>query len=350
MKRLLFCAAFVGTLITQGFGQELNCTQKLRTARATYEQGRLHELPVLLEGCLKSGFTETERVEAYRLLVLTYIYLEEPEKADDAMIGLLNTDHFYKINEVVDPVEFKSLYKKFRTTPIFSYGAKFGVNTNHISVLENYYVWASSRGKGEYKSKFGVQFGLLFEKNLNDQLIINPELYYSGSSYLYTNSSISFGDTVAQNPDKAEFTIKQSRAQVNILVQYKIGGGKFSPYIAVGPGIGYLLSSSVSGDVTVGSQITIPSTKTEDNYKALTYSIIASAGIKYKVGSFYLTADLRYQRGIGNVVKKENRFKASKENQTLMYNGYVHNDFTISQSMVNFGLIVPFFKPKKMIK
>lgn len=350
MRKLLFGTALLIAFVKQGQAQELNCTQKLRTARATYEQGRLHELPVLLEGCLKNGFTETERVEAYRLLTLTYIYLEEPVKADEAMISLLNTDHFFEINEAVDPVEFKSLYKKFRTEAILSYGAKIGVNTNHISVLKNYYIWASSEGKGEYTPKVSAQFALFVEKNLTDKLIINPEISYVGTTFLYTNNAISFSDTVAQSSDKAEFTNKQSRIQLNTLFQYRISESKFAPYIALGPGIGYLLSSSVAGDITVGNSITIPETDTRDNYKILTYSVIASAGIKYKVGSFYLTADLRYQRGFGNIVNQKNRSKDTSENRTLLYNGYIHNDFSISQSMVNIGLIVPFFRPKKLIK
>jgi opacity protein-like surface antigen len=350
MKRLLFCTAILATLLTEGFGQELNCTQKLRTARNVYEQGRLHELPVLLEGCLKSGFSETEKIEAYRLLVLTYIYLEEPAKADAAMLSLLETNHFFEINPLVDPVEFINLHKKFRTTPIFSYGFKFGVNTNHVSVLKNYYIWGASKGKGEYKSKFGIQVGFLAEKNLTDNLIINPEIFYNGNTFLYTNSFVSYSDTVAQNADKVEFTIKQSHLQLNILIQYKMKDSKLHPYISIGPGIGYLISSSVAGDVTVGSQVTIPTTETMENYKALSYSVIASAGVKYKVGSFYMTADIRYQRGFGNIVKKENRFKPTPENQQLLYNGFVHNDLSISQSMVNIGLIVPFFRPKKLIK
>jgi hypothetical protein len=78
--------------------------------------------------------------------------------------------------------------------------------------------------------------------------------------------------------------------------------------------------------------------------------VIASAGVKYKVGSFYLTADIRYMRGLHNVVKTSNRFKQTSVNQQLWDAGYIDNDFVISQSMINLGLIVPYFKPKKLIK
>lgn len=357
MKRYLFCTAILVALIrVEGFSQnlELNCTQKLRSARATYEQGRLHEMQTLLEGCLKNGFTETEKVEAYRLLVLTYIYLEEPLQADAAMISLLSTDHFFEINEAVDPVEFKSLYKKFRTKPVFSYGGKFGVNTNQINVLENHYIWASAKGKGTYKSNVGINGTLLFEKNFNEKLIINPEIMYSGSSFIYSNPGISTNDDQEQSNDRAEFTITQNRLLLNVLVQYRFTKGKLdktlSPYIAIGPSIGYLMNASFGGDLTVGNQITIPDIPTKENYKTLTYAVAAAVGIKYKVGAFYLTADVRHMRGLANVVKEDNRYKPTATNELLWNYGYIDNDFTFSQTMVNIGLIVPHFIPKKLIK
>src|SRR6478609_109001 len=105
MKRLLLLTSLYCIFCFCASGQS-TCTQTLRTARSTYDQGRLHELPSLLEGCIKNGFTQQEKVEAYKLLVLAYIYLEEPTKADEAMLNLLNTDHYFKINEATDPAEF----------------------------------------------------------------------------------------------------------------------------------------------------------------------------------------------------------------------------------------------------
>src|SRR5690348_11970776 len=95
--------------------QLTSCAQTLRLARSTYEQGRLHEVPELLERCLENGFSRQEKVEAYKLLCLSYIYLEEPAKADEAMLDLLRTDHYFEINETTDPAEFVALYKTFRT-------------------------------------------------------------------------------------------------------------------------------------------------------------------------------------------------------------------------------------------
>jgi hypothetical protein len=355
MKRILLYGILF--LSYAGYAQtpELSCTQVLRTARTVYEQGRLHELPALVEGCLtgKKGsgkFSESEMVEANKILVNTYIYLEEPAKADAAMISLLQTDYFFKPNTAVDPVEFQSLYKKFRTWPIFSFGFKFGVNTSGVNVLKNYYIWSPSQGNGEYKSSVGIQLGLFLEKEFKKKFILNPEVFYTSNSFKYTNSALSTQDDPAKaSSDKEELTHSQSRMQLNVLVQYKLGERRLNPYVMLGPSISYLMSSTLAGDVSVG-QITLPSTDTREHYKTINYSVIAGAGLKYKIGGIYVTADIRYQYGLGNIVNGDNRYSNSEKNVELMNAGYVVNDYSLNHTMINIGLIVPRFVPKKLIK
>ena len=104
MKRLLPTLLFL-FLSTTTYAQLTSGAQTLRLARATYEQGRLHEIPSILESFLPK-FNRQEKVEAYKLLTLSYIYLEEPEKADAAMLSLLQTDHYFEVNLKDDPAEF----------------------------------------------------------------------------------------------------------------------------------------------------------------------------------------------------------------------------------------------------
>src|SRR5690606_39024778 len=137
------------------------CALTLRTARATYDEGRLHELPHLLAPCLKSGFTKQEAVEAYKLLVLSYIYLEEPTKADEAMLQLLRTDPYFEINESADAAEFIALYRTFRTWPVYRVGAKVGVNAAQPHVIS--YVDAVEGAEVSYSPAISFMSGLVFE-------------------------------------------------------------------------------------------------------------------------------------------------------------------------------------------
>jgi hypothetical protein len=368
MRRILL--AGIAILILTWNANAQNCTQTLRTARTTYDQGRLQEIPTILEACFnKNEWDQSQRVEAYRILVLTYIYLEEPAKADEAMLNILHTDNFFEPNPASDPVEFQMLYKKFRTKPLFKIGLKFGVNTNHIDVIENHYIWAASRGNGKYKSNFGIQVGIIFEKDLKylkERLAFNPELFYSSSGFIYSNTNpLSIdqgadGQTDPKNPEsntgEVEHQIQQSRMVLNLMAQYKLGklntprSKVFTPYLAFGPSLGYLMSSSFSGNTNVGEEKTGSSLNTKDNYQTLTFGLVVSGGVKLKVGGFYITADIRYQRGLMNIVNEKNRLVWTSENAELLDYGYTDNDFSVSQSMVNIGIIVPYFSPKKLIR
>src|SRR6476660_6209424 len=122
--------------------------QTLRLAQSIYEQGRLHELPSLpgLKDSEIIKYSKSEQVNAYRLLTLANIYLEEPEKADENMLKLLRTEHFYEPNEQVEPAEFIGLYKTFRTKPVFNIGLKFGANSTIPLITEQQYVSVGSEG------------------------------------------------------------------------------------------------------------------------------------------------------------------------------------------------------------
>ena len=92
---ILLVAACAAHIARPAYGQSTSCAQTLRLAQSVYDQGRLQELNGILQNCLQNGFTKQERVEAYKLLTLSYIYQEEPEKADEAMLDLLRTDPYF---------------------------------------------------------------------------------------------------------------------------------------------------------------------------------------------------------------------------------------------------------------
>lgn len=369
MKKLFYCGLIFFVLIGyRGQSQTvLTGAQILRTARSSYDQGRLHELPALLEDAFKkeSFKSDNEKVEAYKILILTFIYLEEPEKADENMLQLLHTDHFFEpINS--DPVEFKNLYNKFRTKPVFSIGFRGGLNQTFINTIANDFVTAESQGNGTYTPNLGFNLALVFETQLKgkfEKFLLNPELMYTTQSFTYNNDRIFINDFQGDDPatttevetdtDVATATHKivHTRAQLNFLVQYKLGTGKFNPYVFLGPSVGYLLSSSFDGLSQYEGVEVAGTVDNTQNYKPLNYSAIAGGGFKYKLGSIYVTADLRYQYGLFNVVENKNLNKQTPEN-ILLQNSFLYkdNDFSIHQAMFHFGIIYPIFKPKKLIK
>lgn len=353
MKKLYGALLLSIIAFTVGAQVSTNLTgaQILRQARSIYDQGRLHELPVLLERELQGlKFNQSEKIEAYKLLILTYIYLEEPVKADETMIALLNTDHFFRVSPS-DPVEFATLYKKFRSRAVYRFGVKAGINNTFINPLKVYYVSAEGAKNGVYKSNMGFHGGGVFEYDLGDKgwkknFALAPELFYSISSVNYSNTQL-FDQNFEQKTATISHDITESRLQLNALVQYKFADDYFKklvPYASIGPAISYLLNSTLDGSVVFESRDAISrSVDQTDSFKPINVSVVLSAGARFQIGSVYLVGDIRYQHGLMNVVTNKNRFATPD----LMY---ANNDFSINQAMINLGLVVPHFSPKKLVK
>ena len=357
MKRLYFLIYCLLVGAIPAFSQASNCTQVLRLVRTTYEQGRLHELPGLTEGCLRGtgaqAFTKEEKKEAYRYLTLSYIYLEEPEKADEMMLQLLNTDHFYEPNKDIDPAEFVALYNKFRHDPVFRIALKPGVNFTQPVATNTYSIGSTGAGMGKYSMSLGLQVYGVFEKDykvLNKfPITLAAELGYVSRGYSYTNDQLATAD---EDPTKAisnqQFVFSQNFLDLNAIGQYRLKDTKdLKIYAGAGPGISYLLSSSNQAKTVLGNGFTVTGSAVDDteSYNKLLYSVNIVAGGKLKIGELYLTAEGRYQIGLTNVVNPSTRTNAEI---AYDYQGR-YNDYKVNNFMICFGIIYPHFRPKKLI-
>lgn len=359
MKRFYFLAACWMAGIAPAFSQATNCTQTLRLIRTTYEQGRLHELPDMAKNCLAgvgvNGFSKEEKKEAYRYLTLAYIYLEEPEKADESMVQLLNTDHFYEPNREVDPAEFISLYNKFRHDPVWRVGGRFGVNFTQPVVTHYYNIGSAGAGTGGYSMLPGIELFASFSKDFFhkkpwNRVVLFGEIGYVARGYTYTNDRLATADedpTLAISTQEFKFT--QSYLDLNLIGQYKFKNTvQTQTYLGLGPGISYLLSSSNEASTLLGNGFTVTGGAVDDtkSYNKLLFSLNMVAGIKYRFGEVYVTAEARYQMGFTNVVNP-----ATRTNQEIAfdYEGR-YNDYRINTMMFTIGVIYPHFKPLKLIR
>jgi hypothetical protein len=322
-----------------------SCTQTLRTARATYDQGRLHDLPALLEGCLKSGFTEQEKVEAYKLLTLAYIYLEEPAKADEAMLNLLRTDHYFELNKATDPAEFIALYKTFRTKPIYRIGLNLGVNFTQPNVVASI---KTNNGSGKYSYRISFQAGIAAEIPINDHFTLNPSLLYQQKSFSSTGQVIRGTDSNGKPiSNKTTGTEAQSWVSLPIGVQYLIKAGRYNPYVMAGVSSDFLLGSSlVLQTVQDGAGIVQEKTfNIKSQRQNFNVSALIGAGAKMRMFGGYVTADIRYLYGITKV----NSTKTSYTNENIAFDyNWGDSIFKLNSVTVSVGYIQNIFKPKKL--
>jgi hypothetical protein len=339
MRKLLLLSVICCALYHQAFAQS-TCTQTLRTARSTYDQGRLHELPSLLEGCLRNGFTEQEKVEAYKLLTLAYIYLEESAKADEAMLNLLNTDHYFEVNTATDPAEFLALYKTFRTKPIYRLGGKIGANASQPNVIE---AVEANNGESKYNYSVAFQFHIDAEIPLTDNLTLNPELGIQQKTFGYENK-VSFTDSTFTTIA----TEKQNWISLPVSIQYQFTKVKFHPYVSLGVQADYLMGANISGRrQRQGYQlIEDKSFDLKAQREKLNLSAIVAAGAHFKLGGGLVVAEVRFVYGLTKLNSKSTGFGIDN-NLTFQY-GYADSIFKINSLCATVGYVYNIFNPKKL--
>jgi hypothetical protein len=321
------------------------CAQTLRLGQSVYDQGRLHELPQLLEGCLRNGFSDQEKANAYKLLTLTYIYLEEPEKADESMLALLRLDHEFKINDAVDPAEFVALYKTFRTAPIYRIGAKLGSSISQPNVV-SYNPVNSGASNYEYGFGFNATLSAEIPLTFNKALTINPELGLAIKSFQYLGEVKDFNESIVSTTTGKE---TQNWISLPLSVQYKITKSKLNPYIGLGGTVDYLLSANINSVMLrpTNQSIEERSFQSQPLRENININATASAGMKTPIKGGFLTAEVRFYYGLSKINSRETLL----DNQFLI-NDYQYADgiFRLNALSLTVGYAYNIFNPIKLKK
>lgn len=339
MKRFLLGICLTVFFLQQSYAQTSSCAQTLRLARSTYEQGRLHEIPTLLESCLNNGFSTQEKVDALKLLTQTYIYLEEPEQADASMLLLLQTDHYFEINEAIDPAEFVALYRTFRTDPIYRFGIKAGAITSQPNVTSSD---VANEGSGVYDNRYSFLAGFSAEIPFTKKITLNPELYFIQKSFNNTN-------TLVTSDGDFELIANQTLTYVSLplAIQYHIIEHKLNPYALGGISVDYLINGSLNAERkrTGYSPIESKTFSITSEREKLNLSLMVGAGMKYRLGGGYGVVEVRYNYGLLNVNDKNSTYS----NDELVFNYQsVDGIFKINSLSLTIGYVHNIFKPKKL--
>jgi hypothetical protein len=344
MKKLI-PALLLSLSAFASYAQLTSCAQTLRLARSTYEQGRLHEIPTLMTRCLENGFSQQEKVEAYKLLCLSYIYLEEPEKADEAMLKLLQTDSYFEINETTDPAEFIALYRTFRTKPVYRIGVNLGVNATQPNVTD---AIETSTADSKYSRAIAFQFGLNGEIPLTKKLTLNPSLLFQQKSF-NIKSELSRGAGTNGEPLGNRTTGKEALTWVSlpVAVQYELKSGRYNPYVSLGVSADYLMTPELTVETIQDGAGVVQEQTYEIEREKINLSAIAAVGGKLRIFGGYFITEVRYAYGITRV----NSEKTSEKNQILAFNNNLGDPlFKLNSLSVTIGYVQNIFNPKKLSK
>jgi len=320
--------------------QEEDCAFKLREAQQLYDNGKIENVPELLQPCIQRGFTQEERLQAFKLIILCEIYDDDQVNAHAEMLSFLKRYPEYELSPT-DPVEFRFIFEQYRTRPILDLGLFVGGNMSHGMIRQPFSPFNLNREKPRYiNDGISFQAGTVINFYVSNRIQICLEPMYAQSKIqlAYEKSSIDgFG---AETPDHFE---NQGFLYFPLSGTYEFTAGKFRPYGRLGGMLGLMFNNSTS---TTQGIFQGPDEDNLENRNRLNYWIFAGTGTKYKLNKGYFYLDARYNIGLNLYLgSTENRFRQDNHNWVYMYQD---SDFRVNSFMISFGYVRSFYNPKRI--
>lgn len=342
MKLYIILFVVLGLIPLSGYSQEEgSCAEKLKTAQSLFDKGKVEQVPTMISGCLRSGFTREESLTAYKLIIQSYLFEEKQSLADSTMMEFLKKNPEYQLSPT-DHSSFVRLFNTFKVKPIVQISFHIGTNVPFMAGVVSKSVAGELSGS-TYSSEFINLYTSLEAKfEINKKMEVNVEAAYSKLSFTNVEKFLGIGTTT--------YTEKQNRLEIPISLTYNFKGfGKFTPYGRVGFGPALLLGSSATAEqmpVAPNGDLKPQSNISRDASRiSLDLFAQAGAGIKYKTrGGFFFT-ELRTNLGfldqtIGNGTSPEDQDLAG-------YYNYTDDDFRLNAVNFTIGYTQIFYKPSK---
>jgi hypothetical protein len=327
--------------------QEGTCAEKLKTAQLLFEKGQVELVPEYLSDCLKSDFSREESLTAYKLLIQSYLFMENQMKADSVMLAFLGKNPEYRISPT-DHSGFVSLYNNFQIRKLIQFSIHLGSNLPFISTI-NINSASGTPGQTRYTTDALNLYGSLEAKYaLNDRLELNVEAGYSKLSFRNRENIL--------NPDKVAFGITdysevQTRIDLPLTLTYDIRSfGSLTGYCRFGGGPSLILNSSGNAS-HVPADFNNPYSRTgadidrNDSRRTFDLFVMAGAGLKFKIREGFLFGELRSDFGIFNQTVKNGK---SAEELNIRYY-YKDDDFRINNLNFSLGYTWIVYKPSKRV-
>ena len=326
-------------------GQE-DCLKSFQRAKRLYDQGMIDEIPEILAPCIESGFTRAQNIEAYKLIILAYLFDDDQYKAEKSMLEFLKKYPEYEIMPN-DPVEFVYLFESYKTKAIISLGFTFGPNFTNPRIIEPYVAGDLTKSSSTNSTGAGFQVGFNISRYITGRIFMDLGVNYKKSQYSFKDD-IKYLYKADEQNTKVTFNENISRLDIPLIIACEIIKTRnINCYLSGGFNIGNIsrvtgIPSKTRGeDMPAETGADIIMTDFREN---TLYSGIVGMGIKYKVPRGFLICDLRYYIGLHNIFIPENRNEIA--NLWAKYQ-YVDDDYSISSFTVSVGYYFSFYQPKK---
>lgn len=369
----------------------LSCLELLSVAEEMFGRGQyLAMIDTLTKSTCLTGTSleKQDQAAAHRLLTRAYLNLGgESLEAKQQMLASLKKDPGYlvRVGEGLDPYDFAYLYAKYKTTPIVYLGFSAGVNYSVSDVIDRDGVYGTgflektnktSKWSFDFKPvgffasiDFAIPLTLKWRISGGGRFVNNR---YQYTHILKTSNGNPIGNTVTTEQDyELKYTESQNRFEIPVFFSYQFRQDKFTtakwfPYVYIGGSFDYLVEARyapiqrrVKGMESPiirsdGFPIHRIPSQAEDNEKGsdqlrnnANVSAFAGFGLRRKLNTSFISFDVRFRKGLTNMVKDKNRYA----NHELAFNfGHVDHDFRVDDFSIAVGYTLARFNHKERSK
>ncbi|NOZ46561.1 MAG: PorT family protein [Chlorobi bacterium] len=329
--------------------QAQDCTVTLQTARNMYTEGDIEGIPELLKGCIKSGFTKEEKVQAYKLIIQVYLFEDKLQQAEETLLKLKKTNPVYEIDYANDGAEFISLFNEYETKAFLSVGIFGGTNFPSIQITEPFSTNNLKSYNPNYQGasgRFQAGVKVIYQPYNNIELHFEPN--FMKTSFSYTSTFDDFFE--ANNQTSISFDEAFSFINFPVSVTYNYTHKNIVPYIKAGLNLSYLVSATIQLPKKdyLNTSVLTAVTGTDipvNNYRTkITKNVLFGLGIKYKFPLFFLYAEAVQSIAMDNLVLKSEIYS-----NTELYGKYQYVDDFIKMHnfTINGGVVYSFYQHKK---
>jgi hypothetical protein len=346
MRYKFFILLIFSITFSISISAQKSCLNTLREAKELYEAGMIDEIPELLSECMESGFTRAQRIEAYKLMILAYLFDDDQFAAEKTMDEFLKKFPEYEVMPD-DPVEFVYLLESYKTSSVYTLNFIFGPNFSNQRIFEPYTTTDFTVTDIDSKTRVGFYVNLGMSRNIGKSFFINVDLNYSFHNYSiqYTSqTNLSNGEGV----NKTEISAKEklTKADLPISFSYSLRQGNLNYVFRLGGMVSYITGATLL-PLREQEGIDVPSSTNIDisqNRQEIYYAALAGLGFEYKIPRGFLVIDIRYHFGFQNMVIEANRYANPELQSRFMY---LDSDFALDYLSIGFGYHFSMYQSKK---
>ncbi|HAN79373.1 MAG TPA: hypothetical protein DCQ31_17200 [Bacteroidales bacterium] len=325
--------------------QTADCNEQLKQGEELFKIGVLDSIPLIIEPCI-GKYDQARRIDAYKLLILTYIYLNRYSLADIYMEQMLRFDPEVLV-ENVGSQEFIQMYKSYRTKPLFGIGIHLNFNVAQPILTinsEDNFLAANHTTTPFIGAGFAV--GPSFQFYPFRKAYFDVHALFQTQRFGFNQSLLNFADV--------NFTENQILTRLQPSVIFEFTNRNLKPYLKAGAGLSYLIRSTATVERTYSNtsdfnqrSITATDVIVSNLRQRVQLSLLAGFGGVYSIRRGKIYFELELQNLMHNAIVSDRRFS----HDNLIYNYfYTDNNFLLSNINVNIRYIRTFYKPKKIGK